>query len=136
MGKITFNVKASPSTEWYGTLEVSNIQLYGKPLRVNKCLVVSFKVPSKNFMSVDVWENFGPPPRSEIITKRLDNSILITVYFRFSSSFIFKPENTLTFGVNGDMSNSQKVVETISLTNDSSCTDLALVQNQDQKKAI
>ena len=71
----------------------------------------------KNFKSVDVSNNFGPPPTSYIDIMKIGSSIQVTVNLRFSSDITFKPEDTLTFGVNGDMSNPQKVEETISLTN-------------------
>ena len=122
MGKITFDVKTSPPSEWYGSLELSNFQLDGKPLIVNNWLVASFSVPTKDSTSVDTSANFGPAPASYVNTKEVDKMIQVTVYFQFSSSFTFKPENTLNFDVNGDMRNPSEVVKTISLTNDPSGT--------------
>ena len=137
MGKITFAVEASLPSEWYGTLMVSNIQLDGKPLKVNKLLVVSFKVPTKNFAAVDAWGDLGPPPVSDIDTKQIDDlTIQVTVYLRFSSPFAFDPGNTLTFGVTGDMSDPRTVEESITLTKDPSGTDLTHFRHQVQKKAI
>ena len=122
MGKITFTVKASPPSEWFGSLAVSNIQLDGKPLTVKNWLVVSFNVPKHNFTSVAASENFGPSPTSYINTKEIDSRIHVTVYFRFSSSWKFKPENTLTFNVDGDMRNPQVVEKSIKFANDQSGT--------------
>ena len=120
---ISFTTNVTSSSEWYGNLEVSNIQLDGKPLTVNNWLVVSFNVPIKNFTGTDSWANFGPSPTSYINTKNIDSStIQVTAYLQFFSSWTFKPANTLTFGVYGDMSNSQEVEKSVSLINDPSGT--------------
>ena len=104
-------------------LALSNLQLDDKPLTVNTWLVASFNLPTKNFKSVDISENFGPAPTQYINVKEIGSStIQVTVYLRFSSPWTFKPENTITIGVNGDMSNPQEVEKTISLTHDQSGT--------------
>ena len=121
---ISFTAKVAPgSSEWYGELQVSNIQLDSKPVTVNNWLIVSFNVPTKNFTKIDSWENFGASVSSYINTKEIDSStIQVTVYLQFSSPWTFNPANILSFGVNGDMSNPKEVENSVILTMDPSGT--------------
>ena len=118
---ISFTAKAEGG-EWSGSLNISNIQLDGKPLTVNNWLVVSFNVPTKNFSGIAFWYPFGTSITPYINKKTDSSTIHVKAYLRFSSLWTFDPANTLTFGVTGDMSLHEEIAKSVGLTNDPSGT--------------
>ncbi|PTB39234.1 uncharacterized protein TrAFT101_007977 [Trichoderma asperellum] len=107
MPSITYQAKVgSGATPFYGQLIVSNLQYDdGSEVTIKNFLGITFKSPSSLrkddvIVSTNPWQNVTPTVDFNQID---DSTFLITVKLNFENPYKFNVSDTITFGINGDL---------------------------------
>ncbi|KAL7621276.1 hypothetical protein AAE478_008595 [Parahypoxylon ruwenzoriense] len=105
--KIVCHVSVGPGAgQWYGTLVVDNIRYEdGSPVTIENFLGVKFKSPVVTAaITVNVQLSPWQQVSSEVSTQQLDDKTIgVTAKIGFNPSYTFKPQDSLTWGINGDL---------------------------------
>jgi hypothetical protein len=105
--KIICNVVLGPNaTQFYGTLNIDNIRYEsGGLVTIQDFLGVKFKSPT-DVAAADLFVNLDPwqEASSQVSNERIDSgTVNVTVKIQVQESHTFKPHDTLTWGINGDL---------------------------------
>ncbi|KAK5658008.1 hypothetical protein OQA88_2562 [Cercophora sp. LCS_1] len=94
------------ANQWYGTLVVTNIRYSdGSSVAAREFLGVQFTSPiTMSPITVNAQLTPWQPTSSEINSEKIDDrSSKLTVKLVFDSAYIFNPTDTITFGIDGDL---------------------------------
>lgn len=107
MSSITYKAEVGPgATQYFGQLKVSNLQYEdGSQVTIKDFLGLTFTSPAKVEpkdinVSTNPWQEVTP----EVNFNQIDTStFLITVKLKFPGNYKFNLSDTITFGINGDL---------------------------------
>jgi hypothetical protein len=109
MPSITYEAKVAPgATQYYGQIIVSNLQYDdGSAVTINDFLGTTFKSPSSLTeddvtVTTQPWQDVTP----EVNVNQIDvSTYFVSVKLDFKKSYKFNLSDTITFGINGDLTN-------------------------------
>lgn len=108
---------AGPASKWYNQVIVKNLHREGnKPLKVQKYIVVKFDSPPTT-SATQFWSQTPVAITPHFITPT--SASPVTVVLQLSEPYEFTADNTLNFGINGDMTDDpEKYLKSFSLIAD------------------
>ncbi|KFX94876.1 hypothetical protein O988_06107 [Pseudogymnoascus sp. VKM F-3808] len=120
--KVLFEAAVAPrSTEYYGTIEITNIRFKDGPVNIERFLGISFKSPA-SISSQDI--STSPNPWTEVLPEATSEQIDASTFKIVARLSVYAPHTfnslTVNIGVNGDLTHDgDRFVESVAIAVDS-----------------